>query len=102
MSKVITIIALALIAYYWGYTQKLKQLAVRASRKRCNEAGVQFLDHTVVQNKFTIAKDDQNRWQLQREYLFDFTSTGEQRYQGQVIIQGRKVSSIELQAYNIN
>lgn len=102
MSKVISLLVLAFVVYYWSYSQKLKQLAVQAARKRCLDVGVQFLDQTVVQTRISFAKDANKRWRTQRKYLFDFTSTGEQRYQGQVIIQGAFVVDVELQAYSIN
>lgn len=102
MSKVIGIIALGLLAYYWSLTQKLKSLAVFAATRRCQEAGVQFLDHTVVFNRHVWFKNSEGKRRLQREYLFDFSSTGEQRYQGKVILQSHHIVAVELGAYSIN
>jgi hypothetical protein len=102
MSKVIAIITLGLIAYYWSYTQKLKAYAVRGAKKRCNEAGIQFLDHTVVYSKIYWHKNDLGQRRLQREYLFDFTSTGEERYVGKIYLQAHHVVGVELGAYSIN
>lgn len=102
MSKVITILLLGFAAYYWSQTQKLKALAIQAVRRRCREAGVQFLDHTVVHHRRRIRRDEQGRLGLEREYLFDFTSTGESRYQGKVILFGKSVVGIELEAFPIN
>ncbi|TQV88957.1 DUF3301 domain-containing protein [Aliikangiella coralliicola] len=102
MSKVFGIIALALVAYYWAYTQKLKQLAVSAGRQRCQKAGVQFLDHTVVQNGLKLNKGANGRWGIYREYIFDFTSTGEQRYQGKILLLGQHIVSTELEPFSIN
>lgn len=102
MSKVIGILTIVMIAFYWSHTQKLKTLALRAGKKRCDEAGVQLLDHSVVQNKLAFAKDSSGRWRLHREYLFDFTSTGEQRYSGRVIMQGFLVVTTELEPFTIN
>ena len=102
MSKVITLIVLGFIAYYWAMTQKLKNAALRAAKMRCRDAGVQLLDHTVVQYKVRLSKDTLGRRKLEREYRFDFTSTGEHRYHGKVIIQGKHVVATELEAYSIN
>lgn len=102
MAKVIGILSLVLVVLYWSHTQRLKQLAVTAARKRCREAELQFLDYTVVLNKLSFRRDKCGRWCLQREYQFDFTSTGEQRYQGKVIVQGHYVVAVELEAYLIN
>ncbi len=102
MTKVITLLLFGFVAYYWAHTQKLKQLATQAGRHRCREAGVQFLDHTVVQNKLSFIRDKQKRWQLVREYHFDFTSTGEHRYLGKVVVHGRHVVATELETFSIN
>ena len=102
MSKVITIIALGLLAYYWALTQKLKTTALQAARYRCREAGVQLLDHTVVQNKIRLVRSSSKRWQVERVYSFDFTSTGEHRYQGTVTLHGKHVIATELEAFSIN
>ncbi len=102
MSKVITLLALGFIAWYWSYSQKIKQLALRASVKRCNEAGVQFLDHSVVLHRIGFRKNNASRWKMIREYRFEFTSTGESRYIGRVILQGNYVVSSELEPYSLN
>jgi len=102
MSKVITLLLLAFLAWYWSYSQKIKQLALRASVKRCNEAGVQFLDHSVVLHRISFAKNQAKRWKMIREYRFEFTSTGENRYTGRVIMQSHHVVSSELEPYSLN
>jgi len=102
VSKVITLLALGFIAWYWSYSQKIKQLALRASVKRCNEAGVQFLDHSVVLHRIGFRKNNASRWKMIREYRFEFTSTGESRYIGRVILQGNYVVSSELEPYSLN
>lgn len=102
MSKVIALLGLGFIAYYWSLTQKLKSIAIRAAKLRCREAGVQFLDHSVVQAKLRLAKDRQRRFGIQRHYQFEFTSTGETRYFGKVIVQNSHVVDIELEPFSIN
>ena len=102
MSKIITLILLGLVAYYWWTTQKLKATALRAAKQRCQQAGVQLLDHTVVQSKLRFVKDSSRRWRLERQYSFDFTSTGEHRYHGKVALLGGYIASVELDAFTIN
>ncbi|MDQ7049547.1 MAG: DUF3301 domain-containing protein [Enterobacterales bacterium] len=102
MSKVISLLLLGFIAWYWSYSQKLKQLALGVSIKRCNEAGVQFLDHSVVLHRIGFRKNTSNKWKMIREYRFEFTSTGEHRYIGRIILQGHHLVSTELEPYNLN
>ncbi len=102
MSKVVSLLILGLIAWYWSYSQKLKQIALRSSIMRCREAGVQFLDHSVVMHRISWKKNSSNQWKMIREYRFEFTSTGEHRYVGRVILQGHHLVSSELEPYNLN
>lgn len=102
MSKVITLLLLGFIAWYWSHSQKVKQLALGASVRRCKEAGVQFLDHSVVLHRIGFKKNPAKQWKLIREYRFEFTSTGENRYIGRVIMQGHHLLSSELEPYNLN
>ena len=102
MTKVLTLLFFGLIVWYWSFTQKAKQLAVIAGKRRCREAGVQFLDHTVVQSQLRLKRDASKRWRFLREYQFEFTSTGEQRYVGRVVLQGYHVVVTELEAFTLN
>ncbi len=102
MSKVITLLCLVLVALYWSQTQKLKSLAIRVARLRCREAGVQLLDHTVVHSKRKLTRDSRGYWRIRREYQFEFTSTGEQRYHGKVILFGNQPTAVELETFSIN
>lgn len=102
MSKVITLLSLVAIGWYWSYTQKLKQVALKASIRCCNESGVQFLDHSVVMHRFSFLKNSNNKWGMIREYRFEFTSTGENRYTGRVLLQGHNTIKTELEPYTIN
>ncbi len=102
MSKVVSLIGFGLIVYYWSLTQKLKQLAYTAAHSRCKEAGIQLLDQTVVMSKIRLKNVVGRGIRFQRVYLFEFTSTGEQRYQGRVVIHGKHILEIKLEAYLIN
>ena len=102
MSKVITLLMLGLVAWYWSYSQKVKQLALRASMRRCKEAEVQFLDHSVVLHRIGFRKNKALQWKMIREYRFEFTSTGETRFIGRIILQGTYVVSSDLEPYNLN
>ncbi|MDH5433472.1 MAG: DUF3301 domain-containing protein [Gammaproteobacteria bacterium] len=102
MSQLFLLGFIVLLVYYWNHTQKLKQIAIRAGRHRCHEAGVQFLDHTVVQSKITMVRDKKGGWYFARLYEFDFTSTGETRYQGRIKIIKHRVVDVDLDAFAIN
>jgi hypothetical protein len=102
MAKVIGLLTIAIFVWYWSYSQKVKQLALRAGVKRCREAGVQFLDHSVVLHRIGFKKNSSGHWKIIREYRFEFTSTGEVRYTGRVVMQGHHLVSTDLEPYSLN
>ena len=41
------------------------------------------------------------KFEFRRTYLFEFSSIGDRRYQGKLILQGMRLQSIELEAYKL-
>jgi hypothetical protein len=102
LSKMFILLVLSLIAWYWSYSQKLKRLALDASIRCCQQANVQFLDDSVVMHQIKLSKNARNQRFFLREYRFEFTSTGEQRYSGRVFFQDEHLTHSELEPYSIN
>ncbi|HIF54400.1 MAG TPA: DUF3301 domain-containing protein, partial [Methylococcaceae bacterium] len=50
---------------------------------------------------FWLKRNEQGKFMGWRSYQFEFTSTGEERYHGKVIMLGRQVINIQLDAYRI-
>lgn len=92
---------LSLLAYWWK-AQGVKQLAFHAVKKHCKEMDVQLLDEGVVLRGFWFKRDDEGQLKVWRSYLFEFSSTGNERYQGRVIMLGLKIEQIELAPHRLN
>jgi hypothetical protein len=41
------------------------------------------------------------RLQFRRSYQFEFSSTGDRRYQGKLVLEGMNLTTIELEAYRL-
>lgn len=95
----ILLIAMLLMGWQmWDKQQKARQLALAAVRQRCQQEGVQLLDDTLVIER-TWPEKRLGRWDLRRDYGFEFSSTGDLRYRGHLVLWGRKITLLDLQPH---
>ncbi|MBN4055541.1 DUF3301 domain-containing protein, partial [bacterium AH-315-K03] len=83
-------------------SQGIKQLALKETKSYCEKMEVQLLDEGVALRGFWLKRDDRGNVRLWRSYLFEFTSTGNERYNGRIILLGRRVESITLDPHRLN
>lgn len=86
---------------YWLDGMRCKEIARDAGKKSCNEYELVFLDDTVVLVKIRLHRDNSGRMKLYRQYQFEFTSGGDYRYKGKVIMLGKYVININMDAYHV-
>jgi hypothetical protein len=98
MGWIFLLTLLAIAWQVWDKQQKAKALALLAVRQRCQQEGVQLLDDTLVMQR-TWPEKRLGRWQLRRDYDFEFSSTGEMRYHGHLVSWGSKVTLLDLQPH---
>jgi len=55
----------------------------------------------VVLKEFKPARTTKGGLAIKRRYEFDFTSTGEDRYQGEIVIFGRHIEHIKLDTHRV-
>ena len=82
--------------FYWSSAQRVKEIALQGAGSYCLKKELQMLDGYVALTKLRFKKDDRGKIRVWRSFAFEFTSTGEERYNGQITILGRKILSIEL------
>ncbi|ACO76437.1 hypothetical protein AvCA_01750 [Azotobacter vinelandii CA] len=85
-------------AWLW-HTHGLRERALAAVRQHCAKAGVDLLDDNVALRRFGLHPDARGHRRMARIYDFEFTVTGEQRYNGSIVMFGRHVARIELGAH---
>lgn len=97
------LIALLLGAYlYWCNGQKVKEIALKAVKAHCLSLDVQMLDEYVALNSIRLKREQAGEMRLQRTFLFEFSSTGNERYNGVCIMLGRRVESIQMEPYRFD
>ncbi len=60
---------------------------------------VQFLDGSVSPSGYGLARNKQGAISIEQKFLFEFSSTGERRYKGNMIFIGSQMIHIELEPH---
>ena len=102
MQGILLIVFLTIVAWYWWDTMQSKELARSAGKRVCDRHGVQFLDDTVEKKKIWIRRNSSGKLELCRIFFFEFATDGAQRYQGRVVILGKSVSDVDMDAYRVS
>ena len=101
MHEFLLIPILLFIIWYWWGSMQCKEIARHAGGQACRNVDVQFLDDTVELKKIWLRRNDRGRLQLCRLFFFEFSSDGAHRYQGRIVLLGKQVQEIEMDAYRI-
>jgi hypothetical protein len=89
-------------AVFWWRAYAVKELALKATKAHCEAVGVQLLDDGVALRGFWVRRDAAGNLRLRRSFLFEFTTTGEQRYHGCTVMLGQRVESVQLAPHRLN
>jgi hypothetical protein len=96
MTELFLLAGLALIALIVWQANRAREIARRAGREACERVAVQFLDDTVVQRRWWLARDARGHLQLCRWYEFEFAVDGVRRARGEITLRGWRVTDIRL------
>jgi hypothetical protein len=92
---------IATAAYLWWYGRGLKDAALKAAKRYCQKQQLQLLDESLVLDKLQMSRDERGHLCLQRRYRFEFSATGDERYQGTIALTGKRIIRIELQPHRM-
>ncbi len=101
MLNLFFICMLLLIGYYWSISMKAREVAFKAAVAHCHKMDVMLLDDYVALNGQWLKRDGQGKVKVWRSFLFEFSSTGDERYHGKVVMLGGMVLSVQLEAHRI-
>lgn len=100
-ASLLVLVVLGLVVWFWLHSIRILEIAREAGRLICKQTGVQFLDDTVASIKVQLARDDNGRRTLRRTYRFEFTETGDTRREGEIIMLGTRIESVNMEPYRI-
>lgn len=98
-SIVIGALLLGLAALVWRSSMAALERAREAGKRACRQAGVQFLDDTVVLRGIRLQRPPGGVPALERRYRFEFATRGDRRYRGSVTVFPRRPTRVEMEAY---
>lgn len=102
ITSILWLTAFAVVIFYWIHAMRTKELAVKAAEKHCEYMQVQFLDQTVFLKKLSFKRNARGQLGFMREYYFEFTVSGEDRYFGRVFMLGSRMESVNLDPHRIH
>lgn len=96
------ILFLLLLGVYWVYQgMLLREFALKTVGNHCMQLDLQLLDQNVALRGFWFKRDASKQWHFWVSYTFEFSSTGEERYSGRIVLLGGKVMNIDLPPYRM-
>ncbi|TNF35224.1 MAG: DUF3301 domain-containing protein [Gammaproteobacteria bacterium] len=90
-----------LLGWLLWQAQKSRESARKIAQKYCKQQDLQLLDDTVVLSRIRIGKDRADRFRIARRYRFEFSSMGDERYQGELELMGNELVFIDVEAHRI-
>lgn len=100
-TEIIIIFTLVLVAWFWFDSAKVIEMARINGSKMCNNNNVQFLDETVHQTSFRLAKNSYGQLKFFRTFQFEFTNNEYQRVKGELIFAGSQLISSHMDPYRV-
>jgi len=81
--------------WYWYNATEARTHAIGWARRECEKHGVQLLDQSVHRIKISMSRDGGDTWRIWREYRFEYSDNGVDRYEGRLVMLGyRPVRSV--------
>ena len=96
------IILLISSIYYWFDSIRAKENATIHAKNSCKKVLLEFLDDTVLIKKVRLRRNTHGQVSIYREYEFEFSSTGEFRYKGQVRLLGKHLIDVDMEPYQFH
>jgi len=101
VNLLVLVVLSGVILLLWPLWQRGSAAKVRAIaylRKECARDGLQLLDDTVQAERLRL-RWNHGRPLAIRRYTFEFSSVGDDRYPGELVLAGRRVESCTLAAH---
>ena len=100
MTELLLILAIGVVLLYWQAGVRCKELATIAARRECGLCNVQLLDQTVEQVRLSMSRDTSGQWRFWREYRFEYSHDGEDRFEGRLTLLGQRVIRVALETFS--
>jgi hypothetical protein len=92
---------LGLLAWYWWDFLRTREFALAQVKLYCQRHNIQILDDVVSPAKIGLSRSDTGNLQFVRRFNFEFSSLGDVRYKGFVVLAGKKVNDFQLEPFEV-
>lgn len=92
-------VSAGLLLWFWADSLKAREIGMAAARRACDEEGCQLLDETVVGHLRGWARDDDGVLRWRREFVFEYSDTGDNRRPGSVSLLGHEVELLHVRPH---
>lgn len=87
------------VAYGVFLHGKASHIAYKAAKRKTENTGVLLLDQSVTLAAMTLRKSSSSLFAIARRYQFEFSTVGDKRYKGHVVLYGSRPVHVELEAF---
>ena len=101
LTNLLVLILTGMIAVYWWHSGQFKGRARELAIAHCQQLGLQLLDQSMVITAIWPALSKGGKIEFRRTYQFEFSSIGDRRYQGKLVMQGMRLQSVDLETYKL-
>jgi hypothetical protein len=98
MTDIFIVILLVTVCFIFWQQRRQAELAKLAATRKCKELNLQLLSVALKAHRF---KSPTKKWFWHSEYNFEFSSMGDDCYQGTIIFQGFTVVDIILPPHRV-
>ena len=92
----LTLLLIAGAAWLWLDSLTAREIAVSASKAACDSEDLLLLDDTVAIQRLGLGRDGESALRIRRQYVFEYSDTGNDRRTGSLVMLGSRVLVINL------
>ncbi len=96
LTAIIVLALFGTIVLTWANMREAAEVAIWHGRRACEDAGVQWLDHTVMLESLRLRRAADGWIRPLRRYRFDFSTDGHDRHRGQLELLGAQLQWLRL------
>ena len=94
LAQLIFMVLSMALAAFWYAGRQAAEIATRAGRQACAQAGVQWLDQSVHLLAMRLRRGSDGWLGLERHYGFEYSTAGEDRHAGRIVLHGRRLQAV--------
>lgn len=93
---ILAILLIAVLIWLWLDSLKSREIALSEARTACASEGLLLLDDTVAIRRLGIGRDGNHGLRLHRVYGFEYSTSGNDRWTGNLVMLGERVLVVNL------